>query len=182
MKRSIDRRSFLGALGAAILAAGSEACRRNVERIVPYSAMPEHVIPGIAAHYATVYGRGGDALGLVVESHEGRPTKVEGNPLHPSSLGGADLLAQASILDLYDPERSTTATKNGAPVSHAAVVDQLHARLAEHAKDGGARLRVLTEPLHSPTALRLRAAIVARFPKARVHAYGSIGSEARSTS
>ena len=173
------RRGFLGALGAALVAAGSEACRRGAERIVPYSTMPEHVIPGIAAHYATVYGRRGDALGLVVESHEGRPTKIEGNPLHSSSLGGADLIAQASILDLYDPDRSTTALKAGAAVPREAIEAELRARLAELAKDGGARLRVLTEPLHSPTALRLRAAIVARFPKARVHAYGSIGSEAR---
>ena len=177
--RGLGRRGFLGTLGAALVAAGSEACRRGVERIVPYSAMPEHVIPGIPAHYASVYGRRGDALGLVVESHEGRPTKIEGNPLHPSSLGGADLIAQASILDLYDPERSTTALKGGAPATREAIETELRARLAEHVKDGGARLRVLTEPLHSPTAVRLRATILARFPKARVHAYGSLGSEAR---
>ena len=177
--RAVGRRGFLGTLGAALVAAGSEACRRGVERIVPYASMPEHVLPGVAAHYATVYGRRGDALGLVVECHEGRPTKIEGNPLHPSSLGGADLLAQASILDLYDPERSTTARRGGGAATRETIDTELRGRLAEHQADGGAGLRLLTEPLGSPTALRLRAAFLARFPKAHVHSYGSVGSEAR---
>ena len=71
---------------------GAEGCRRPIEKVVPYTKMPEDVIPGVASHYATVIQRRGDALGLVVESHEGRPTKIEGSETHPSSLGAADLV------------------------------------------------------------------------------------------
>lgn len=171
---TVTRRGFLGALGASLALVGGEGCRRAVEHVVPYAAMPEEVIPGIPSHYATVYGRRGDAIGLLVESHEGRPTKIEGNPSHPSSLGAADLVAQASILDLYDPDRSKSPEKKGEQIAWDAADAELAAALAGHAKDGGAKLRLLLEPLNSPTQLRLRAAILARFPKARVHTYAPI--------
>jgi molybdopterin-containing oxidoreductase family iron-sulfur binding subunit len=105
---AFDRRDFIK-LGAVMTAAlGLEGCiRRPVEKIVPYTRTPENIIPGVSNHYATVYARRGEAVGLLVESHEGRPTKIEGNVDHPSSKGATDLLTQASIMDLYDPDRST---------------------------------------------------------------------------
>ena len=171
---SLGRRGFLGAVGASLALAGSEGCRRSVERIVPYATAPEQIVPGVPLHYATVYARRGDAIGLVVESHEGRPTKIEGNPLHPSSLGAVDLITQASILDLYDPDRAPTPTKIGAKSTWEGFEAEIKARLALHAKDGGTRLRLLTEPLNSPTLLRLRAGFRARFPRASVHSYGAV--------
>jgi Fe-S-cluster-containing dehydrogenase component len=170
----LSRRGLLGAMAATFALVGAEGCRRPVEKIVPYAKMPEDVIPGIASHYATVIQRRGDAAGLVVESHEGRPTKVEGNDAHPSSRGGADLVAQATILDLYDPERSTTPLKAGVASPWGDFDKELVARLTGYEKDQGARLRLLMQPTISPTALRMRAALTKRFPKARVHTWSAI--------
>ncbi|MCL2447784.1 MAG: hypothetical protein FWD17_02425, partial [Polyangiaceae bacterium] len=81
----LNRRGLLGAMAATLALVGAEGCRRPVEKIVPYAKMPEDVIPGVPSHYATVLQRRGEALGLIVESHEGRPTKIEGNDQHPGS-------------------------------------------------------------------------------------------------
>src|SRR6202012_995568 len=102
--------------------------------VTPYAKMPEDVIPGVPAHYATVIQRRGDALGLIVESHEGRPTKVEGNESQQSSLGAADLVTQATILDLYDPERSTQPLKGGSPSNWAEFEGALAAKLGDYDK------------------------------------------------
>ena len=90
----LSRRGLLGAMAATFAVVGAEGCRRPLERVVPYTKMPEDVIPGVPSHYTTVLQRRGDAVGLVLESHEGRPTKVEGNESHPSSLGAADLVTR----------------------------------------------------------------------------------------
>jgi molybdopterin-containing oxidoreductase family iron-sulfur binding subunit len=170
----VSRRGLLGAMAATFALVGAEGCRRPVERVVPYGKMPEDVVPGIPSHYATVLQRRGDALGLIVESHEGRPTKIEGNESHPSSFGGADLVAQASVLELYDPERSTTPLKAGAPSAWADFEHDLAAKLAAYDKDQGARLRILMPPTVSPTVIRMRAALAQRFPKARVHTWSAV--------
>jgi len=169
----LSRRGLLGAMAATFAVVGAEGCRRPLERVVPYTKMPEDVIPGVPSHYTTVLQRRGDAVGLVLESHEGRPTKVEGNESHPSSLGAADLVTQATILDLYDPERSTTPLKSGAPATWADFDAALQAKLAGYAADQGARLRLLMPPTLSPTVLRMRAALAQRFPKARVHTWAA---------
>jgi Fe-S-cluster-containing dehydrogenase component/anaerobic selenocysteine-containing dehydrogenase len=175
----VSRRGLLGAMTATLALVGAEGCRRPVEKIVPYTKMPEDVIPGVPSHYATVIQRRGDAVGLLVESHEGRPTKVEGNESQPSSLGAADLVTQATILDLYDPERSTEPRKTepgrGAnPASWGDFEADLGRKLAEFDNDQGARLRVLMPPTLSPTVLRMRAALAQRFPKARVHTWSAV--------
>jgi molybdopterin-containing oxidoreductase family iron-sulfur binding subunit len=170
----LSRRGLLGAMAATFALVGAEGCRRPIEKIVPYTQMPENVIPGVASHYATVIQRGGDALGLLVESHEGRPTKIEGNDSHPSSFGGADIVTQATILDLYDPERSTTPRKGGASASWDDFERDLAGKLASYEKDQGARLRLLMQPIVSPTVLRMRAALLQRFPKARVHTWSPV--------
>jgi Fe-S-cluster-containing dehydrogenase component len=170
----MSRRGLLGAMAATFAVVGAEGCRRPVEKIVPFTKMPEDVIPGVPSHYATVLQRRGDALGLIVESHEGRPTKIEGSELHPSSLGRADLVSQATILDLYDPERSVAPRKAGTPASFGDFDAELTARLASYDKDQGARLRVLMRPTVSATVLRMRAALAQRFPKARVHTWSPV--------
>jgi molybdopterin-containing oxidoreductase family iron-sulfur binding subunit len=170
----LSRRGLLGAMAATFAVVGAEGCRRPIEKVVPYTRMPEDVIPGVPSHYATVIQRRGDALGLVVESHEGRPTKIEGNEAHPSSYGGADLIAQASILELYDPERSTTPRKAGAPASWGDFEKELDAKLSTYDKDQGAKLRLLMPPTISPTVIRMRAALAQRFPKARVHTWSAV--------
>ena len=95
--QGITRRTMLTLLGASASLAGLSACRRPVEKIVPYVSSPEEVVPGVPNYYATTMPLGHSALGLVVESHEGRPTKVEGNRLHPSTAGSSDSAIQASI-------------------------------------------------------------------------------------
>jgi Fe-S-cluster-containing dehydrogenase component/anaerobic selenocysteine-containing dehydrogenase len=170
----MSRRGLLGAMAATMALVGAEGCRRPVEKIVPYTKMPEDVVPGVPSHYATVIQRRGDAVGLVVESHEGRPTKIEGSETHPSSFGRADLVAQATILDLYDPERSTTPRRAGTPASWSDFESELAARLATYDRGQGAELRVLMPPTLSATVLRTRAAFAQRFPKARVHTWSAV--------
>ena len=104
----VSRRSFLKFLGASLALAGLDGCTRiPAEKILPYVNQPPELIPGIPVHYATAMVLDGFATGLVVEAHEGRPTKIEGNPDHPASLGAAGVLEQASLLQLYDPHRAT---------------------------------------------------------------------------
>ena len=102
-----SRRSFLQLMGASAALAGLAGCQRPEEKILPYVKAPEQVIPGKAQYYATAFPFLGTSFGLLVESHEGRPTKIEGNPRHPDSLGAANIYAQAEILALYDPDRSS---------------------------------------------------------------------------
>ena len=103
----VSRRKFLKLMGASIALAGATACTRQPsEKIIPYVLSPEEVVPGKPLYYATAYIHDGVANGILVESHMGRPTKVEGNPEHPGSLGATNIFAQASILTMYDPDRS----------------------------------------------------------------------------
>ncbi|MGA2021437.1 MAG: TAT-variant-translocated molybdopterin oxidoreductase, partial [Candidatus Sulfotelmatobacter sp.] len=104
---SVSRRGFLKVMGASMAMAGMTGCvKLPQEPIVPYVRQPEEVIPGRPMFYATAMTLGGYASPLLVESHLGRPTKIEGNDRHPASLGGTDIFAQASILGMYDPDRS----------------------------------------------------------------------------
>src|SRR5512145_1253828 len=101
------RREFLGIMGASLALAGLTACTKQPqERIVPYVRPPEDTVYGRPLFFATALTAGGFARGVLVESHENRPTKIEGNPDHPESLGATDALSQAEILSLYDPDRA----------------------------------------------------------------------------
>ncbi|MEI8258628.1 MAG: TAT-variant-translocated molybdopterin oxidoreductase, partial [Deltaproteobacteria bacterium] len=176
-----SRRSFLTLMSAGIALATMQGCRRPEEHIVPYTSMPENVIPGVPTHYATVGTFRGEAVGLLVESHEGRPTKIEGNADHPASLGAADMLAQASVLDLYDPDRSRQPAQRGVGRTWNEFDGAFAALMASHASNGGQGLRILAEPTLSPSFVRLRDAVSRRFPNARFHTYdaahGSNGQE-----
>src|SRR5262245_19469875 len=111
----IARRRFLSLMGASLALAGLSGCnmRQSQERLIPYVRQPEQITPGKPLYFATAMPQPGGAIGLLVESHEGRPTKVEGNPQHPSSLGATEVFAQASVLELYDPDRSQAVTYLG---------------------------------------------------------------------
>jgi Fe-S-cluster-containing dehydrogenase component/anaerobic selenocysteine-containing dehydrogenase len=183
---NLGRRGFMATVGGVAAAATmtTGCARRQVELLVPYTRQPEYVIPGIPTHFATARAHRGDAIGLLVECHDGRPTKIEGNPDHPASAGGTDLLTQASILDLYDPDRATSPSQRGAgqgsePVARAnAPYDvfekTLHARLKTYEADGGSKLRVLSHPSNSPTFAAVRDRVLARFPKAKFHTYAPV--------
>ncbi|CAN5891697.1 TAT-variant-translocated molybdopterin oxidoreductase [soil metagenome] len=182
---SIGRRGFIFFAGSAAALAAEGCARRPVEKILPYSKAPEHILPGVANHYATVRQFRGDAIGILVESHEGRPTKIEGNPDHPSSNGATDLWTQAAIFELYDPDRSTEPMRGGrvpatqGVASHQkATWGELDAVLSDMARsaqaDGGAKLRILVEPTTSPTFIRIRDAVTAKLPQAKVHVWTSV--------
>ena len=110
----VSRRRFLKLMGASFALAGATACTRNpLEQIVPYLKQPEEIIPGKPLYFASALTLGGYARGVLVESHEGRPTKIEGNPQHPASLGASDVFMQAELLALYDPERSQAVMHEG---------------------------------------------------------------------
>ena len=121
-----SRREILSLMGASFALAGLAGCRRPVEEIVPYVSAPERMVPGVPRLYATSLPLGTGAFGVVVESHEGRPVKIEGNELHPASRGAASVWMQAAILDLYDPDRSRRprlrATRGAQPVDVGAHV------------------------------------------------------------
>ncbi|MEM9188544.1 MAG: 4Fe-4S dicluster domain-containing protein [Myxococcota bacterium] len=166
----VGRRTFLKASTAAAAAAGLGGCiRRPVENILPYSQGPEYIVPGVPMHFASVTQRRGDALGILVTSHEGRPTKIEGNPEHPASGGATDTVAQASLMDLYDLDRSERPAKGGEESSWSEFEAAYRARLEDHTSDRGAGLRFLLPPTISPTVIRARNAVLERFPQAKFH-------------
>ena len=114
LPEGVTRRDMIMLLGASLSLAGLAGCRRPVEEIVPFVTAPEEIVPGIPRYYATTMPFRRSAYGLIVESHEGRPTKIEGNPSHPSTLGASSSRVQASVLGLYDPDRSQSVTQKGA--------------------------------------------------------------------
>ncbi len=174
----VDRRQFLKLMSASLALGGLGACTRQpTEKIVPYVRQPEEVVPGVPLYYATAIPIDGAATGLLVESHLGRPTKVEGNPDHPASLGATDVFAQASVLDLYDPDRSKVVTSAGEIRPWSAFVAALCAALELQRAKKGAGLRVLTEPVISPTLARQIDELLAAYPEARWHQWGPLARD-----
>jgi len=147
----------------------SACTRQPPERIVPYVRQPEDLIPGKPLFYATAMTLGGVAAGLLVESHEGRPTKIEGNPLHPGSAGASDVFAQAAILGLYDPDRSQTLTNLGEIRPWSAFLGAMNAALTAQRPLRGAGVRLLTESVGSPTLAAQIRDVLSRYPDAKWH-------------
>jgi Fe-S-cluster-containing dehydrogenase component len=147
----ISRRDALTILAAFGTAAALPACRRPDEKIVPYVRQPEQIVPGNPQHFATVLPLMGTAFGVVVESHEGRPTKIEGNPLHPESLGATSSFVQASILDLYDPDRSRGPRERGAARTWRDAEAMLIGLGNSLVQEKGRGLAVITGAHRSPT-------------------------------
>ncbi|MCI0560975.1 MAG: TAT-variant-translocated molybdopterin oxidoreductase, partial [Nitrososphaera sp.] len=173
----VSRRQFLKLMSASLALAGLNACARPAEKIVPYVRPPEEVIPGKPLFFATAMSVGGFATGLLVESHMGRPTKVEGNPEHPASLGATDVFAQASVLTLYDPDRSQTLQHLGEIRPWSTFLTDFRTELIAQQKVQGAGLRILTETVTSPTLAHQLQSILKGFPLAKWHQYEPTGRD-----
>jgi len=166
----VSRRNFLKLMSASLALGGLAACTvQPPEKIVPYVRAPENLVPGKPLFYATVSTQGGVATGILVESHMGRPTKVEGNPKHPASLGATDTVTQGTILTLYDPDRAQTVTNAGRPSTWDTLVQQLTQALGSQKAKGGAGLRLLTETVTSPLLGDQIDTLLTEFPQAVWH-------------
>ncbi|HSF23319.1 MAG TPA: TAT-variant-translocated molybdopterin oxidoreductase, partial [Blastocatellia bacterium] len=178
------RRKFLKLMGASLALAGLTACTRQpAEEILPYVRQPEEIIPGKPLFFATAMPMAGYAIGLLAESHEGRPTKIEGNPDHPASLGATDLFSQASVLGLYDPDRSQSLTNLGEISTWSAFLGAIRPQveaqraLAAQPSPGGGGLRILTETVTSPTLEYQIKTLLATLPTAKWHQYDPAGRD-----
>ena len=172
----VGRRGFLKLMGASLALAGVSACTRQPdEEIVPYVRQPEEEVPGKPLFFATAMPMNGAGLGLLVESHEGRPTKIEGNPDHPSSRGATDLFAQASILNLYDPDRSRNVTNFGDIRPFSAFSAAMQAPMRAQEGTQGAGIRILTETVASPTLAAQFRDFLAKFPQAKWIQWDPVG-------
>jgi MoCo/4Fe-4S cofactor protein with predicted Tat translocation signal len=177
---AVSRREFLKLMGASLALAGLGACGRSAptnEKIVPYVTQPEGLVPGMPMFFATAFTHNGAATGLLVESHEGRPTKIEGNPMHPASLGATGAFAQASILTLYDPDRSQVVTHAGAISTWSAFIIAVQSELEGQRPGRGAGIRILTESVVSPTLASQLQSLLDRLPQAKWHAYEPAGRD-----
>ncbi|MEZ4869167.1 MAG: TAT-variant-translocated molybdopterin oxidoreductase [Caldilineaceae bacterium] len=172
-----DRRTFLKLMGATLVMAGLAGCQTEPPRetIVPYVVAPEEIIPGKPLFFASAMPLGGYGVGVLVENHMGRPTKVEGNPQHPASLGGSNLFMQGSVLTLYDPGRAQVITHQGQIETWGTFLDVLGAKLATLRPNNGAGLRILTETVTSPTLGAQLSQLLQQFPEARWHQYEPVG-------
>jgi MoCo/4Fe-4S cofactor protein with predicted Tat translocation signal len=173
-----SRRGFLKTMGASLALAGLTGCTRMpITEIVPYVKQPENVVPGRPKFYATAFTLGGYASPILVESHMFRPTKVEGNPEHPASLGGTDVYAQASILDLYDPDRAQNITYMGDVRSWNAFNEAVRGPMNVQKSLAGGGVRILTQTVSSPTlAAQIRSYLEAN-PQAKWHVYEPISRD-----
>jgi molybdopterin-containing oxidoreductase family iron-sulfur binding subunit len=179
------RRRFLKLMGASMALASVAGCNNPTwprwpkAKILPYAFRPEGVTPGTPRHFATCMELGGVAKPLLVKSYDGRPIKIEGNPEHPASRGAADLIAQASILSLYDPDRSKGVAQRGSasPVPWQSFFDAARPVFQKHRPSRGQGLRVLTEATSSPSFLETRARFAESFPEAVWHEYESVSRD-----
>ena len=181
MADGVSRRRFLTLMGASLALAGIGGCSVRPApstEMVPYVDQPEGVVPGKPLFFATTMTMGGDAVGLLVESHTGRPTKIEGNPDHPASRGGTSIFHQASILTLYDPDRAQTPTYLGNTKSWPEVLDVIRPKMTELRAKRGAGFRLLTESVISPTLAWQLDRLLADLPEAKWHVWEPIHRDA----
>jgi MoCo/4Fe-4S cofactor protein with predicted Tat translocation signal len=166
----LHRRDFLRLMGGSLALAGLGACTKQpIEKIVPYVKQPEEIVVGKPLQFATATSFGGYGQGIIVRSNDGRPTKIEGNPDHPASLGGTSIWGQADLLDLYDPNRAQSVTRAGEISTWEKFLQELNTAIDEQLKAGGAGVRILTQTITSPTlAIQLRR-VLQKFPNARWH-------------
>ena len=179
----VDRRSFMKLMAAsfALGGLGLAGCRRPEKNILPFGKSIEGVIPGLPQYFATAMPLRKSAIPLLAETHQGRPTKLEGNPTYAPHGGASSLLAQASVLDLYDPERATANSSKGDVLSAAAANDLLAGIGKTYVAVQGAGLAFLAEQSSSPTRARLVAQLRAKFPKAVWSEYEPVSDEPPAT-
>ncbi|MBA2526697.1 MAG: TAT-variant-translocated molybdopterin oxidoreductase, partial [Pyrinomonadaceae bacterium] len=183
----VERRTFLKLMGASLALAGLSGCvYQPPEKIIPFVRQPHEAVPGKALFFATAATLGGIATPLLARSNEGRPTKLEGNPDHPNSRSAdtadrgssaTDLFAQASVLDLYDPDRSQTVTYREEIRTWTAFLGEMRTALDEQRPKQGAGLRLLTETVTSPSLGAQLKAILAEFPQAKWHQYEPVNRD-----
>jgi MoCo/4Fe-4S cofactor protein with predicted Tat translocation signal len=175
---SLNRREFVSLISASLAFAGLTSCAPTVpEKIVPYVRAPEEIVPGKPLFFATAFPLGGYGLGVLAESHMGRPTKIEGNPDHPASMGATDAFAQASILSLYDPDRSKVILNGGRISTWDAFITSLATELESKRLNQGQGLRILTETVTSPTLASQLKKVLEQFPAAQWHQYEPVNSD-----
>ncbi len=170
------RRNFLKIMGASLALAGLGACTKQpTEYIMPYVEAPEKLVAGKPLFYATAFPVSGVANPILVESHEFRPTKVEGNPQHPASLGGADVPTQASVLGLYDPDRVQTVNYLGEVRSYSSFLVAFVGILEKQREKSGAGLRILTQTVTSPTLYAQIQETLKAYPGAKWYQWEATG-------
>lgn len=174
LEGSVDRRSFMKLLGASLALAGLTSCVRpyQQEKIVPYVKAPEELIPGEPIYFASALTQGGYATGVLVESQQGRPTKIEGNPDHPASLGSSSAQMQAATLGLYDPDRSQFVLSGDQVASYGDFTQVLSTTL--QGLGDGTGFYILSETVTSPTLARQLAALLTKYPKAQWHQFDGL--------
>lgn len=180
----VERRTFLKLMGASLALAGLSGCViQPPEKVIPYVKQPEEVVPGQGLFFATAFSLSGIATPLLVRSNEGRPTKVEGNPDHPSNPGATatDIFSQASVLTLYDPDRSQTPLYRGDTRPWTQFVAEIRG-LIEKEGEGlkakrGAGLRILTETVTSPSLAAQLKQVLTDFPEAKWHQYEPVNRD-----
>ncbi|MBC8132662.1 MAG: TAT-variant-translocated molybdopterin oxidoreductase [Deltaproteobacteria bacterium] len=172
-----NRRVFMQLLGSSAALAGVAACHQPQEQTVPFVRRPEEVTPGLPLHFATGYSLEGFSTGLLVQSYEGRPTKIEGNPEHRDSLGAARACEQALLLGLYDDDRAKQIRHKGDAIAWRQFLGQVAVLSARHAVDGGARLRFLADPTASPLLSELRSRLLVKFPNAKFVSFSPVASD-----
>ncbi len=173
-----SRRRLLQLMGASLALAGLGGCRRKDHRILPYAEKPPELAPGVPLYYASTFVVGGEPIGVLAETHEGRPTKLEGNPAHPASHGALPALAQAAVLDLYDPDRSRGVTREGAPArfeeDFLPALDDLAKRFRARR---GAGLAILRGRTASPAVGMLEEQLAGAMPEAQVFVHEPLDPE-----
>ncbi len=175
---SVSRRGFLKLMGASLALAGMTACTKQpLEPIVPYVRQPEELIPGRPMFFATAFTLGGYASPVLVESHMYRPTKIEGNDRHPASLGGTDIFVQASILEMYDPDRSQTITYLGDVRTWDDFLKAIRGPLTVQKGLLGAGIRILTQTVSSPTLADQLRSLLKIYPQAKWHVYEPVNRD-----
>ncbi|MGA7129301.1 MAG: TAT-variant-translocated molybdopterin oxidoreductase [Chthoniobacterales bacterium] len=174
----LARREFMKLMGASLALMGFSACHRPPQqKIVPYLEQPEFLVPGRPLFFATAMPFNGSATGILVESNEGRPTKVEGNSTHPLSLGATGIFEQASILGLYDPDRSKTISNDGQIETWNRLVSAWLTEQDHHLTQGGQTLRFLIDSITSPTLSWQIAQLQKRYPAAKWYQWEPISRE-----
>jgi len=177
-----SRRTFVKLMGASLALAGMgvTGCRRPEEKILPFARQPEGYTHGVPQYFATAMPTRTGAVPLVAKQHDGRPVKVEGNDRHPDASSGTDTFAQASILGLYDPDRSTRFARAGSAVTREVALEALTSLASQLAARKGAGLAILAGHGTSPSRARLQQALADKLPQSRWFSYESVAFDASS--